>query len=72
MTWRRIEVCDLSLGCYLAVVMVSRLSGDVPTPQRPANQTVGHQHHQQGEQVDQQYQRKLVTAGGERERSKSW
>lgn len=41
--------------------MLGRLSGDVSAPQRATHQTVGHQHDQQGEQVDQQYHRKLVT-----------
>ncbi len=58
---------DLSLGCYLTVVVVCCLAGDMSTPQRSAHYTVGDQHHQQREQVDQHYDCKLVTAEGERE-----
>ena len=61
---------DLSLGCDLAVVMLCRLPRDVSAPQRLADQTVGHQHHQQREHVDQHYHCKLVTTEGEREKEK--
>lgn len=62
----KLKVCDLSFGCYLIVVVVCRLSGNVSTPQRSTDQTVGHDHHQQREQVDQQYHYILITAEGER------
>lgn len=62
----KLKVCDLSFGCYLIVVVVCRLSGNVATPQRSTYQTVGYEHHQQREQVDQQYHCILITAEGER------
>lgn len=44
--------------------MVRRLPRNVTPPQCLADQTVGHQHHQQREQVDQHYQGILVAMEG--------
>lgn len=52
---------NLSLGCYLVVVVVRRLARNVATPQCSTNQAVGHEHHQQGERVDQQNDCILIT-----------